>query len=226
MIEARARRAGPDDPDPASRPPRRRRRQDRRPGVHPPGNARLPAGGRGPWADGRQAARLRPRPRMARRRRRRWTATPALAELARRYLRRPRAGLGPRPRQVGGPVPARRPRRPRGDLLGDRGGGGGVGPPARLGRRLVEDAAAAAARRLRPDPGRLVLTRADRRRPRAADRQRRGLSAVRAGRGSRGRGLEMGRGGGRARPAGGPLRPCVETCSGARAADVARFLQI
>ena len=50
----------------------------------------------------------------------------ALAELARRYLRGHGAGVGPRSCKVGGPAPARRPGRPRGDRLGDGDGGGAV----------------------------------------------------------------------------------------------------
>ena len=133
----------------------------------------------------------------------------ALAELARRYLR----GHGPaddRDLAKWAGLPLRDARAGLGAIsseIEEREDGA-----VRLvdGSRLREDAAAPASRRLRPEPGRLVLTRGDRRRPRSADRHRRDISALRVGRRPRGRGLEMGGGAGRDRPAGGHLRPGVE----------------
>ena len=118
---------------PAPRPPRRRRDPDRGAGVHPPGDARRPAGSRGAGPDGRQAARLRPRPRLARRAARASIATrPSPSSPAATC-----AGHGPASdrdlAKWAGPAAARRPRRPRVDLLRDRGAGGRGGPPARAG---------------------------------------------------------------------------------------------
>ena len=147
----------------------------------------------------------------------------ALAELARRYL----AGHGPASdrdlaKWAGLPLrDARAGLAAIGSELEDAGDGA-----VRLrGRRrsLDPDAAAAAARRLRPDAAGLVLARGDRRRPRIADRQRRGLQALRAGRRPRGGDLEVGR-------RGGPARAFDEISAARRqalereAADVARFL--
>ena len=164
----------------------------RGPGAGPPADARLPARDRRARPDGRQAARLRPGPRLARAAegrstaRRPWPSWPAATSPA---TARPgsgtwRAGRACRCATRAPGLTAHR--------LGARGARRGPArarrPPARGGA-----AAAAPARRLRPGPARLDLARGHSRQAHRAGHRQRPLPPLRDG-----------RRGGRSRPGGWP----------------------